>query len=191
MIKILKEHTHLLLSTGIHTAILLILMLTYTEKKSLSPQIFSIPSYMTSMKQLKSLQSNSKNSVKNDGVLARHLAKRKTEIKANTANSKSTSYKNSINEDSKIALLRILHDAIAQQQEYPESAIRLQQAGTVKIGFILNPNGNLEKIEIIKPSSYKIINLAALSAVNAVSSISEASQYLREPFYFQVDVIFE
>lgn len=88
-------------------------------------------------------------------------------------------------------LLSILHDKIATQQIYPESAIVLNQTGKVSIYFILNTNGDITNITLQKSSGVRSIDLAALDAVKRSSPINETINYLKQPESFVIDVIFQ
>lgn len=87
-------------------------------------------------------------------------------------------------------LLSILHQLIAEQQIYPDTALALQQQGTVKVGFYLYPDGHLTQIALQKSSGYSTLDNAALSAVNQLSSVNIAKEYLTQPTFFSVDIIF-
>ena len=87
-------------------------------------------------------------------------------------------------------LLALIHHTISQYQTYPESALMMQQKGTVTVSFILTPEGQLKNPHIIHSSGYKILDESAIQAINAIPIIPEASKYLRQPENFQVDVMF-
>jgi TonB family protein len=86
--------------------------------------------------------------------------------------------------------LQILHDAIAEKQSYPESAIALKQSGTVKIGFMLYPDGELKQVSLVKSSGIETIDAAAISAASSITTINHVQQYLQKPTYFTIDVEF-
>jgi TonB family protein len=88
-------------------------------------------------------------------------------------------------------LLSIIHDKIASKQIYPESAIMLNQTGTVSIRFMLDPNGSIINASLQKSSGVESIDLAALNAVKMASSIIEAAHYLHNSELFEIDVIFQ
>lgn len=95
-----------------------------------------------------------------------------------------------IHENTIEPLISILHQAIADKQIYPETAIELHQSGTVKIGFTLTPQGQLKNINLVKSSGYDNFDTAALSAAQAVASVPEASKYLQHDTQFVVDIVF-
>jgi TonB family protein len=88
-------------------------------------------------------------------------------------------------------LLQIIHNAIAAKQVYPDIAQQLNQSGVVKIGFWLDPHGQLSQISLLKSSGFPNIDQAALNAVNDLSSIQAAGIYLKNREYMAVDVVFE
>ena len=88
-------------------------------------------------------------------------------------------------------LLKILHTAIAANQYYPENALILNQSGTVRVGFLINPEGKISHITLIKSSGFNTIDSAAIDAVNASSPIKTAYLYLHIPKQFSVDIIFQ
>lgn len=87
-------------------------------------------------------------------------------------------------------LLRLLHQAIAERQQYPESAIALNQTGTVKIGMMINPNGIISQASVMKSSGVEAIDSAALEAVKAISPFQPAVKLLQAEQFFSVDVMF-
>ena len=95
------------------------------------------------------------------------------------------------NENHDKNVLEILHQAIAAKQIYPENSVQLNETGTVKIGFLLAPNGEISAISVLHSSGFSSIDEAARSAVSATSPIQSAGIYLQKPEFFSVDVIFE
>ena len=87
-------------------------------------------------------------------------------------------------------LLKILHDTIADKLIYPDSALLLKQTGTVKIGLMLYPNGQITNISILKSSGAGSMDAEAMIAVQSISLIEQAHVYLTAAKYFSVDVVF-
>lgn len=87
-------------------------------------------------------------------------------------------------------LLKILHQAVFAKQTYPESALLLHQTGTVIIGMMIYPDGNITNAAILKSSGFKNIDAAALAAVQAISPIAAVQPYLNHPQSFSIDVVF-
>jgi len=88
-------------------------------------------------------------------------------------------------------LLKILHNKIADNLSYPDSALMLKQNGTVKIGLLLFPNGQLTHISILKSSGVTSMDSAAIAAVQSIPVIEEAHAYLSTAEFFSVDVVFQ
>lgn len=95
------------------------------------------------------------------------------------------------NNDIHRELLKILHNEIANNQTYPETALQLNQHGLVTIGFLLKKNGGIINTSIIKSSGYENIDAAALAAVKNTSPLTLVSHYLQHDEYFSIDLIFE
>lgn len=88
-------------------------------------------------------------------------------------------------------LLSLLHQQIAAKQSYPEAALLLQQNGTVRIGFLLFPDGHISQISVLQSSGINSIDASALSALKEIIPVKEASSYLQKERYFSVDVVFK
>lgn len=88
-------------------------------------------------------------------------------------------------------LLEILHNAIAANLIYPESALLLNQNGTVKIGLTLFPNGQITQVAMLKSSGIESMDKAAIAAVQSIAVIEEARRYLSTKEFFSVDVVFQ
>lgn len=69
---------------------------------------------------------------------------------------------------SKQLFLQILHAAIAAKQYYPESALEEHLTGTVRIRFLIHPNGRFSQFNIQKSSGHSRLDTAALNALKTV-----------------------
>lgn len=116
-----------------------------------------------------------------DGSIRKHVA---TEKK--TFPSRGNSSTSNQNDE----FLQLLHHKIALQQNYPLSALENNQSGTVRIGFIIHPNGQMEKIVILNSSQIESIDQAAINAVKMISPIREAQHYLQKSQFLTVNVEF-
>jgi TonB family protein len=100
--------------------------------------------------------------------------------------------KSEINQEiSHRVLLKILHDAIATTQHYPDKAIELNEKGIVTLGFILNPSGSIENLRIVKSSGFDEMDASAIQALQAISPIKNIREYLQNQENFTIDVIFQ
>lgn len=89
------------------------------------------------------------------------------------------------------AFLKILHAAIAAKEIYPESALLFHQQGTVTLGMLIDPIGNISHLTVLQSSGFQAIDRAALQAAASVTSLPAASQFLKRPQFFSIDVIFQ
>jgi len=61
---------------------------------------------------------------------------------------------------------------IEKNRFYPQRALRLKQEGTVKIMVTILKDGRFEKVEVIKPSSHKILDRTTQTFVSNLKSFS-------------------
>ena len=87
-------------------------------------------------------------------------------------------------------LLRLLHEAIAEKGSYPESAMMLNQSGSVTLQFVLYPTGEIRDVVIIKSSGVESLDQAALSAIQTLSFFPKAALYLQSKETFLIDIVF-
>jgi TonB family protein len=144
--------------------------------------------------QLKNKKSTDRKTIQIKTTKAAHTSKTKQDNQSLTSVFSKSQLReqkqNKIDKNSHQTLLSILHDKIASKQIYPESAILLNQTGTVSIRFVLGPNGTITHIALQTSSGVESIDLAALNAVKRVSPIKEAAMYLQNPTSFLIDVIY-
>lgn len=120
--------------------------------------------------------------IKPNGILKSEKKTKKISKSINTLSPNKTETHNE--------LLKLLHQAIAAKQQYPEAAINLHQEGTVKIGMYIKPDGKITQLSILQTSGFNTIDLAALSAIQAISPFFPAKNFLQTTEYFSVDVLF-
>ena len=58
---------------------------------------------------------------------------------------------------------------IYKNRIYPQESIRLKQQGQVTVKFKINEDGKITDIEVASPSSYKLLNQAAIKTLNQIS----------------------
>ncbi|EGV29694.1 TonB family protein [Thiorhodococcus drewsii AZ1] len=63
------------------------------------------------------------------------------------------------------AYLSALQRAISRQQRYPASARRRQQTGTTTLAFVIQANGRIGQIRIVRSSGHSSIDRAAIDAM--------------------------
>lgn len=87
-------------------------------------------------------------------------------------------------------LAALLHDAIQAKQQYPASAMEMEREGRVRVGFILQPNGMAQQIELIHSSGTSSLDAAGLQAVRDATPFKQVDRYLTNAREFQIDVVF-
>ena len=70
-------------------------------------------------------------------------------------------------------ILEKLHDAISKNLVYPNQAQFLNITGITQLGFILQPQGIINHIEVLKSSGSSILDRAALATLKVVSPFQE------------------
>lgn len=88
-------------------------------------------------------------------------------------------------------LFKILSRALAAHLVYPKIAVDFRQRGTVKVAFMLYPNGLMGGITVIKSSGFSVLDDAALTAVNGMAPVAGVQPYVKGPMYLVAGVIFE
>lgn len=86
-------------------------------------------------------------------------------------------------------LLELLHNAIAENQLYPENAQLLNQHGSVLLHFEILATGKIIHIVIEKSSGYPLLDQAAKNAVKSVSPFDQVK--LSHSIAMQVSVDFK
>ncbi|MBF0389077.1 MAG: energy transducer TonB [Desulfamplus sp.] len=62
---------------------------------------------------------------------------------------------------------------IEKNKRYPQMARRRNQEGSVRVRFLIDSNGNVNSLEIVKGCSYESLNNAALEAVRKASPFTK------------------
>ncbi|HVE43835.1 MAG TPA: TonB family protein [Gammaproteobacteria bacterium] len=87
-------------------------------------------------------------------------------------------------------LRNLLGRAITAKLYYSKVAKDLQMHGMVSVGFVLHPDGQITGARVIKKSRERILDAAALNAINDASPVHDVDIYLREAKYLVVNIIF-
>jgi TonB family protein len=90
-----------------------------------------------------------------------------------------------------IPLLRILSIATAAKLFYPKIAADFQVTGTVKIRFLITPDGTVSDISIADSSGAGVLDKGALETIQAISPVKGVASYLKEPQYLTVALIYD
>lgn len=93
-------------------------------------------------------------------------------------------------ETSEDPLLKLLYNATARHIVYPRVAQDFRVAGTVKVKFLVYPDGHLANITLLKSSGMGYYDDAVIAAVNAMSPVAGVNQYLSQPKYVVAVIVF-
>lgn len=88
-------------------------------------------------------------------------------------------------------IVAMLHAAIKQQQQYPESALQMQREGRITITFILFPDGTIQDLRTIKRSGTASLDEAAIAAVHKAVPFKGVYKYLSAPQRYETVIGFE
>ena len=81
---------------------------------------------------------------------------------------------------------------IAGEVKYPISARDFGFSGSVHIEFIIDPNGKLVWIGLLSPSSYEVLNLAAIQTIRRASPFEVYPDEIpKKNFRFTIPIIYE
>ena len=87
-------------------------------------------------------------------------------------------------------LRKLLGKAITAHIFYPDMARELYMRGVVSIELVLHPDGTITNARIIKSSRERILDRAALRAINTSSPINGVDLYVKKPRRLIVNIIF-
>lgn len=88
-------------------------------------------------------------------------------------------------------LLALLHQAIQKHQQYPENAQEMRRQGRVTVKFVLNPDGTVSNVALIKSSGTDSLDHAALAAINDAAPYVFVNHYIHSSQEYRIDVVFE
>src|SRR3990167_3979156 len=87
-------------------------------------------------------------------------------------------------------LRKLLGRAITPHIFYPDVARELYMRGVVSIELVLHPDGNITHAHIVKSSRERILDAAAIRALNDSSPINGVDLYIKEPRHLVINIIF-
>lgn len=64
-----------------------------------------------------------------------------------------------------------LREKIEAARRYPERARRMGQEGRVMVRFIVRGGGEIERVDLAEPSSFPLLNRAAVETIRSLSSL--------------------
>lgn len=87
-------------------------------------------------------------------------------------------------------LVKLLGKGLAAHLVYPRIAADFNLKGITLVGFTLYPDGRVMDAQVVKSSGAQVLDNAALAGVIAMSPLKEVNQYLQEPQFLVVGIIF-
>ncbi len=87
-------------------------------------------------------------------------------------------------------LVRIIARALSKHLFYPRVAADFNLRGIVLVGFTLHPEGYVTGAKIVKSSGAGVLDDAAHDAVAAMSPIGDVHEYVAEPEFLVIGIIF-
>lgn len=84
-----------------------------------------------------------------------------------------------------------LKNFIAKNRFYPRRALMLEQTGTVKVLLKINPDGSFARIEVVEPSEYDTLNLAAKNLLSGLKSFKPLPQSFQGTGEFIVPINYQ
>src|SRR5579883_478988 len=87
-------------------------------------------------------------------------------------------------------LLTLLGKALTKHLLYPKAAIDFNVRGISVIGFVVHPDGQVTDVQLVKSSGTEVLDNEAVAAASAISPVNNVGQYLKEPRYMVIGIIF-
>lgn len=87
-------------------------------------------------------------------------------------------------------LVQILSRALSRHLRYPRVAAELNLRGIVLVGFVIHPEGYVTEARVVKSSGAGVLDDAARDAVGAMSPVGDVHEYVPEPEFLVVGIIF-
>jgi TonB family protein len=87
-------------------------------------------------------------------------------------------------------LILLIHNKVQAALIYPPDAQLLQQQGKVAMEFLLQMDGSIEQIKILKTSGYPDLDAAALKTIKNISPIVDAKPLITRATMFVMNVEF-
>lgn len=87
-------------------------------------------------------------------------------------------------------LLKQLGRAITSHIHLPDIAKELHLHGTVSIGMMLHPDGDITNIKLLKSSKESMLDVTALDAIKTAAPVNNIDIYLKKEKYLVINIIF-
>lgn len=88
------------------------------------------------------------------------------------------------------SLMVLIGKALSAHLSYPKIAVDFNLRGRALVGFTLYPDGHVTELQLVKSSGASVLDTAVLDAVNAMTPLKNVAEYLTEPQYMVIGVIF-
>lgn len=87
-------------------------------------------------------------------------------------------------------LVKLIGIALTRHLIYPKIAIDFNVKGTAMVGFTIHPDGQVTDVKLVKSSSAKILDDAALTAVRDMSPVPGVHGYVSAPKFLVIGILF-
>lgn len=87
-------------------------------------------------------------------------------------------------------LVKILARALSRHLTYPRVAADFNLRGVVLVGFLLHPEGYITEARVVKSSGAGVLDDEARDAVGAMSPVGDVHEYVPEPEFLVIGIIF-
>jgi protein TonB len=87
-------------------------------------------------------------------------------------------------------LLKLLSQATAAKLVYPKIAEDFRLRGTVKLKFLLFPDGKITQVGLVESSGSTVLDSSAMDTIRAISPVHGVDKYLQSPKIIQAGIIY-
>lgn len=86
------------------------------------------------------------------------------------------------------AIKKIIHNAAQNALVYPMAARMAELKGTVRLQFVLQKDGTINSIKVIKTSSSKVLDDAALATLQSISPVTAVIPLVKKSTILTMDI---
>lgn len=87
-------------------------------------------------------------------------------------------------------LIRLMARAVGRTLTYPKAAVDFYMRGKVLIGFQLAPDGTVSDVRVLQSSGAGILDNEAARSIRAISPLVGAGEFVKQPEFLVVGIIF-
>ncbi len=87
-------------------------------------------------------------------------------------------------------LIRLMARAVGRTLTYPKAAVDFYMRGKVLIGFRLAPDGTVSDVRVLQSSGAGILDNEAARSIRAISPLVGAGEFVTQPEFLVVGIIF-